>query len=142
MDNSCGVHAGFLVYVDISSQISILLHLMFCLFSAFLLPSIEDVKISRQGFEKRVVSQDLQLWLSNVSWIAPDIMVFSFDYDTGSKFPSFYRFHPLEISLHFSLELGDRYSVSCCPSLTLSHPTSCLNIYLSSGAGNTTYNIT
>lgn len=27
---------------------------------------INDVKISRQGFEKRVVSQDLQLWLSNV----------------------------------------------------------------------------
>lgn len=27
---------------------------------------IDDVKISRQGFEKRVVSQDLQLWLSNV----------------------------------------------------------------------------
>ncbi|KAL3506549.1 hypothetical protein ACH5RR_031931 [Cinchona calisaya] len=27
---------------------------------------IKDVKISRQGFEKRVVSQDLQLWLSNV----------------------------------------------------------------------------
>ncbi|KAL7106016.1 hypothetical protein ACP275_07G084200 [Erythranthe tilingii] len=26
---------------------------------------INDVKISRQGFEKRVVSQDLQLWLSN-----------------------------------------------------------------------------
>ncbi|XP_041025235.1 30S ribosomal protein S1 isoform X2 [Juglans microcarpa x Juglans regia] len=26
---------------------------------------IDDVKISRQGFEKRVVSQDLQLWLSN-----------------------------------------------------------------------------
>uniref|UniRef100_A0A2N9HS22 Uncharacterized protein n=1 Tax=Fagus sylvatica TaxID=28930 RepID=A0A2N9HS22_FAGSY len=27
--------------------------------------SIDDVRISRQGFEKRVVSQDLQLWLSN-----------------------------------------------------------------------------
>lgn len=27
---------------------------------------INDVRISRQGFEKRVVSQDLQLWLSNV----------------------------------------------------------------------------
>ncbi|XP_027117054.1 uncharacterized protein [Coffea arabica] len=27
---------------------------------------IKDVKINRQGFEKRVVSQDLQLWLSNV----------------------------------------------------------------------------
>ncbi|CAI9117475.1 OLC1v1018873C1 [Oldenlandia corymbosa var. corymbosa] len=27
---------------------------------------INDVKISRQGFERRVVSQDLQLWLSNV----------------------------------------------------------------------------
>ncbi|XP_030467369.2 uncharacterized protein LOC115686280 isoform X2 [Syzygium oleosum] len=26
---------------------------------------IEDVRINRQGFEKRVVSQDLQLWLSN-----------------------------------------------------------------------------
>ncbi|KAM1596418.1 hypothetical protein PS2_031454 [Malus domestica] len=26
---------------------------------------IDDVRISRQGFEKRVVSQDLQLWLSN-----------------------------------------------------------------------------
>lgn len=26
------------------------------------------MKISRQGFEKRVVSQDLQLWLSNVSF--------------------------------------------------------------------------
>nr|GMD63136.1 30S ribosomal protein S1-like [Ipomoea batatas] len=26
---------------------------------------IQDIKISRQGFEKRVVSQDLQLWLSN-----------------------------------------------------------------------------
>ncbi|CAJ1850672.1 unnamed protein product [Sphenostylis stenocarpa] len=26
---------------------------------------INDVRISRQGFEKRVVSQDLQLWLSN-----------------------------------------------------------------------------
>ncbi|KAL0358438.1 UNVERIFIED_CONTAM: 30S ribosomal protein S1 [Sesamum angustifolium] len=26
---------------------------------------IDNVKISRQGFEKRVVSQDLQLWLSN-----------------------------------------------------------------------------
>ncbi|KAJ9701245.1 hypothetical protein PVL29_006548 [Vitis rotundifolia] len=26
---------------------------------------ISDVRISRQGFEKRVVSQDLQLWLSN-----------------------------------------------------------------------------
>ncbi|XP_048127235.1 30S ribosomal protein S1 isoform X2 [Rhodamnia argentea] len=26
---------------------------------------IEDVSINRQGFEKRVVSQDLQLWLSN-----------------------------------------------------------------------------
>ncbi|KAL2463405.1 Nucleic acid-binding proteins superfamily [Forsythia ovata] len=26
---------------------------------------IRDVKITRQGFEKRVVSQDLQLWLSN-----------------------------------------------------------------------------
>ncbi|KAG9142226.1 hypothetical protein Leryth_007661 [Lithospermum erythrorhizon] len=28
---------------------------------------IKDVKITRQGFERRVVSQDLQLWLSNVS---------------------------------------------------------------------------
>lgn len=26
---------------------------------------IDDIRISRQGFEKRVVSQDLQLWLSN-----------------------------------------------------------------------------
>ncbi|KAH9679977.1 hypothetical protein KPL71_026355 [Citrus sinensis] len=26
---------------------------------------IDDVRITRQGFEKRVVSQDLQLWLSN-----------------------------------------------------------------------------
>uniref|UniRef100_A0A7N2LZ71 S1 motif domain-containing protein n=1 Tax=Quercus lobata TaxID=97700 RepID=A0A7N2LZ71_QUELO len=26
---------------------------------------VDDVRISRQGFEKRVVSQDLQLWLSN-----------------------------------------------------------------------------
>ncbi|PSS35909.1 Chaperone protein like, partial [Actinidia chinensis var. chinensis] len=26
---------------------------------------ISDIRISRQGFEKRVVSQDLQLWLSN-----------------------------------------------------------------------------
>ncbi|XP_031402813.1 uncharacterized protein LOC116212375 isoform X3 [Punica granatum] len=26
---------------------------------------IDDVRINRQGFEKRVVSQDLQLWLSN-----------------------------------------------------------------------------
>ncbi|XP_022145209.1 uncharacterized protein LOC111014714 [Momordica charantia] len=26
---------------------------------------IEDVRVNRQGFEKRVVSQDLQLWLSN-----------------------------------------------------------------------------
>ncbi|CAL1404320.1 unnamed protein product [Linum trigynum] len=26
---------------------------------------IEDIRINRQGFEKRVVSQDLQLWLSN-----------------------------------------------------------------------------
>ncbi|CAA2991012.1 30S ribosomal S1-like, partial [Olea europaea subsp. europaea] len=26
---------------------------------------INNVKITRQGFEKRVVSQDLQLWLSN-----------------------------------------------------------------------------
>ncbi|XP_059446804.1 uncharacterized protein LOC132178380 [Corylus avellana] len=26
---------------------------------------IDDVRIIRQGFEKRVVSQDLQLWLSN-----------------------------------------------------------------------------
>ncbi|CAN1253263.1 30S ribosomal protein S1 [Linum perenne] len=26
---------------------------------------IEDVRITREGFEKRVVSQDLQLWLSN-----------------------------------------------------------------------------
>ncbi|KZV34839.1 Nucleic acid-binding protein superfamily isoform 1 [Dorcoceras hygrometricum] len=30
---------------------------------------IDDVRISRQGFEKRVVSQDLQLWLSNVQEI-------------------------------------------------------------------------
>lgn len=29
--------------------------------------SITDVKIGRKGFEKRVVSQDLELWLSNVS---------------------------------------------------------------------------
>lgn len=29
--------------------------------------SIVDVNINRQGFEKRVVSQDLQLWLSNVN---------------------------------------------------------------------------
>ncbi|KAJ0035934.1 hypothetical protein Pint_25565 [Pistacia integerrima] len=29
------------------------------------LSSIDDVRITRQGFEKRVVSQDLQLWLSN-----------------------------------------------------------------------------
>jgi len=28
------------------------------------------VKINRQGFEKRVVSQDLQLWLSNVSSVS------------------------------------------------------------------------
>lgn len=35
--------------------------------SVLLFNSIYDILISRQGFEKRVVSQDLQLWLSNVS---------------------------------------------------------------------------
>ncbi|XP_054820542.1 uncharacterized protein LOC129319482 [Prosopis cineraria] len=29
---------------------------------------IDDARISRQGFERRVVSQDLQLWLSNVNF--------------------------------------------------------------------------
>lgn len=33
--------------------------------------SIYEAKVSRQGFEKRVVSQDLQLWLSNVSFHNP-----------------------------------------------------------------------
>uniref|UniRef100_M1BDQ5 S1 RNA-binding domain-containing protein n=2 Tax=Solanum TaxID=4107 RepID=M1BDQ5_SOLTU len=33
--------------------------------SVLLFNSIYDIIISRQGFEKRVVSQDLQLWLSN-----------------------------------------------------------------------------
>ncbi|KAJ4846319.1 hypothetical protein Tsubulata_040933 [Turnera subulata] len=33
--------------------------------SSVLFSSIVDVIISRQGFEKRVVSQDLQIWLSN-----------------------------------------------------------------------------
>lgn len=35
----------------------------FCFY--YLFYSVDDVRISRQGFEKRVVSQDLQLWLSN-----------------------------------------------------------------------------
>lgn len=39
--------------------------------------SIVDVRVNRQGFEKRVVSQDLQLWLSNVSWF------YSYEYDVG-----------------------------------------------------------
>lgn len=38
--------------------------LLLCMISC---SSIDDVRINRQGFEKRVVSQDLQLWLSNVS---------------------------------------------------------------------------
>lgn len=37
--------------------------------SVLLFNSIYDIIISRQGFEKRVVSQDLQLWLSNVSCV-------------------------------------------------------------------------
>ncbi|BBG93478.1 Nucleic acid-binding proteins superfamily [Prunus dulcis] len=36
--------------------------LLLCMISC---SSIDDVRINRQGFEKRVVSQDLQLWLSN-----------------------------------------------------------------------------
>lgn len=36
---------------------------------------IKDVKITRQGFERRVVSQDLQLWLSNVSFVLHQALV-------------------------------------------------------------------
>lgn len=42
-------------------------HSTFCTHSFVVWSSISDVRITRQGFEKRVVSQDLQLWLSNVS---------------------------------------------------------------------------
>lgn len=44
--------------------------------------SIDDAKISRQGFERRVVSQDLQLWLSNVSVSVLDSFFF---FDTQTK---------------------------------------------------------
>lgn len=57
----------------------IIMFILFCFFMV-LRSSIDDVRITQQGFEKRVVSQDLQLWLSNVSFFLffyPSIFMYS-----------------------------------------------------------------
>lgn len=69
---------------------------------------IIDIKITRQGFEKRVVSQDLQLWLSNVSWLL------YYCSHSESKvlrllISNSRRHHLMEIGSHSLLELEDRY---------------------------------
>lgn len=54
------------------------------------------MKINRQGFEKRVVSQDLQLWLSNVRCIAQELVMFQvFIYGTCFTFPSIQQVPPV-----------------------------------------------
>lgn len=78
----------------------------------FFFSRINDVKISRQGFEKRVVSQDLQLWLSNVSEILYDLHVFlSFNCDKSYNLSivQCFRYHQLVINLPSLLGQEDRY---------------------------------
>lgn len=61
----------FIIWSQINSMglLSYFLHLIYlkCKLT-YTLCSITDVRLGRQGLEKRVVSQDLELWLSNVRW--------------------------------------------------------------------------
>lgn len=93
------------------------------------LVSIDDVRITRQGFEKRVVSQDLQLWLSNVSFL-PIFPWYSLCAEWLSCVIlelSSCRHHPVVRSLPSWLVLEGRWVaswLSLCPSLSVSLPLS------------------
>lgn len=113
--------------------------------------SIDDVRITQQGFEKRVVSQDLQLWLSNVrSFLIFYPSIFMYSSSGGVRLASYITIVILQappVDRKFTLLARAGRQVSSlrafiCLSLLFLPFSLVIFIFYDSGAGDTTDNTT